>query len=204
MSDSVIDFYRRLGHLWVEERRAQAARGLFERGWLERFTALLPPDGHVLDLGCGPGAPIAAWFIAQGYRVTGVDAAPAMLDICRKRFPQQEWIDGDMRALALGRRFDGILAWDSFFHLSRDDQRAMFPRFAAHAAPGAPLMFTAGPGDGEAIGDLYGTDLFHASLAPAQYRQLFAEHGFDEVMHRVEDPDCGGRTVWLARKGPEF
>jgi SAM-dependent methyltransferase len=199
MSDSAIDFYRRFGHLWVMERRVQAARGLFERVWLERFAALLPPGGHVLDLGCGSGAPIAAWFIDHGYRVTGVDATPAMLDICRTHFPEQEWIDGDIRALALGRRFDGILAWDSFFHLSRDDQRAMFPRFAAHAMPGAPLMFTAGPGDGEAIGNLYGADLFHASLAPDQYRSLFADHGFAEAMHRIDDPDCGGHTIWLAR-----
>jgi hypothetical protein len=32
-----------------------------------------------------------------------------------------------MRSLTLGRRFGGILAWDSFFHLRQDDQRRMFP-----------------------------------------------------------------------------
>jgi hypothetical protein len=39
----------------------------------------------------------------------------------------------DMRTLALGQQFDALLAWDSFFHLTRDAQRAMFARFAAHA-----------------------------------------------------------------------
>ena len=40
-----------------------------------------------------------------------------------------------MRELALGRKFSGILAWDSFFHLRHDDQRRMFPVFRQHAAP---------------------------------------------------------------------
>ena len=199
MSDSAIDFYRRLGPLWVADRRQQ--KSLFERGWLERFAALLPPGAHLLDLGCGPGEPIAAWLIGQGFRVTGIDSAPAMLELCRARFLEQEWVDADMRSLALGRRFDGILAWNSFFHLSRDDQRKMFPIFAAHAAPGAPLMFTSGPRDDEAVGRLYGEDLHHASLGPDEYRQLLATNGFAEVAHIAEDPDCRGHTVWLARAG---
>ena len=44
-------------------------------------------------------------------------------------------LHADMRRLALGRRFAGLIAWDSFFHLRPQDQRAMFPIFAAHAAP---------------------------------------------------------------------
>ena len=196
MSESAIGFYRNFGYLWVADRLKQTR--LFERVWLERFRDLLPACGRLLDLGCGPGEPLASWFIGQGFRVTGVDSAPAMLELCRARFPAQEWIDADMRALDLGRRFDGILAWDSFFHLSRDDQRAMFAVLAAHAAKGAPLMFTSGPNDGEAIGSLYGQDLHHASLDPVEYRRLLAESGFSEVAHIPEDPACGGHTIWLA------
>ncbi len=198
MSESAIDFYRRLGHLWVAERRAQTL--LFERVWLERFREYLKTGGSLLDLGCGPGEPLAAWFIGQGFHVTGVDSAPAMLELCRARFPAERWIDADMRTLSLGRRFDGILAWDSFFHLCRDDQRAMFAVFADHAAPGAPLMFTSGPADGEAIGSLYGQALHHASLSPDAYRGLLAETGFRELAHVAQDPQCGGHTVWLAVK----
>jgi hypothetical protein len=28
---------------------------------------------------------------------------------------------------------------------------------------------------------------------------LLDDHGFDVVTHVVEDPQCGGHTVWLAR-----
>ena len=59
-----------------------------------------------------------------------------------------------MRKLALQRKFSGILAWDSFFHLCHDDQRRMFPVFRAHAAPKAALMFTSGPRMERRSGDL--------------------------------------------------
>ena len=104
-----------------------------------------------------------------------------------------------MRTLSLDRRFDGILAWDSFFHLSPEDQRTMFPIFRRHAGPGAALMFTSGPSHGEAIGTYKGEPLYHGSLDGAEYRSLLHENGFEVVSHVIEDPACGHHTVWLSR-----
>jgi hypothetical protein len=92
-----------------------------------------------------------------------------------------------------------VLAWDSFFHLTPDDQRAMFAVFAAHAAPGGLLMFNSGPEYGEAVGSYRGDPLYHASLDAAEYESLLARAGFSVVDHAVEDAAAGGRTVWLAR-----
>jgi len=176
------------------------SRALFERGWLARFAALLPQKASVLDLGCGHAEPIAAWLIAQGHSITGVDTAPTLLSLCRQRFPGHDWIEGDMRLVALGKQFNGIVAWDSFFHLPFDDQRAMFDVFRAHAAPGAALIFTSGPDHGEAIGDHAGEALYHASLSPEEYHVLLAANGFDVMAHTANDPACAGHTVWLARR----
>jgi SAM-dependent methyltransferase len=192
----IIDLYQRKARHWIESR---ARTGLFEKPWLDYFLALLPPAGPILDLGCGSAEPMAAYLIGRGHHVTGVDSSPAMIDACRKCLPKQEWIVADMRELALQRRFSGILAWDSFFHLCHDDQRRMFPVFRAHAAPDAALMFTSGPAHGEAIGSFGGEPLYHASLDPAEYRSLLDQNGFRVVSHVVEDPDCGGHTVWLAQ-----
>ncbi|MCL6706062.1 class I SAM-dependent methyltransferase [Pseudomonas sp. R2.Fl] len=178
----------------------QRSRALFERGWLDRFSEGLPRGASVLDIGCGSGEPIAADLIGRGFNLTGLDSSAAMIDLCRGRFPSAEWLVGDMRELALGRQFHGLLAWHSFFHLTGDDQRAMFPRFAAHAPPGALLMFTSGPEEGVALGTFEGEPLYHASLDPVEYRRLLAEHGFEVAHHVADDPDCGGATVWLARR----
>jgi len=122
-----------------------------------------------------------------------------MIEMCRARFPDSEWIVGDMRQLALERRFDGLLAWDSFFHLHMNDQRPMFARFAEHAAPGAPLMFTSGTSHGEAIGSYCGEPLYHGSLDREEYERLLAVNGFTVLAYRAEDPECGRHTVWLAQ-----
>jgi len=132
--------------------------------------------------------------------VTGVDSAPEMIAICQDTLPQQSWGVADMRSLCLGRSFNGILAWDSFFHLCQDDQRRMFPIFRSHAAPRAALMFTSGPRHGEAIGVFEGEALYHASLDCAEYLALLDENGFVVVAHMAEDPACGRHTVWLAQR----
>ena len=195
-ADRIIDLYDRNARRWDQDR----PRRLLERPWLDRFAALLPPHGSLLDLGCGAAEPIARHFIDAGYRVTGVDSSPAMIAMCTARLPSHDWIVADMRALSLDRRFDGILAWDSFFHLRREDQRAMFAIFRAHAAPNAALMFTSGPRDGIAMGTYADEPLYHASLAPDEYRALLRQNDFAVVSYVAEDPSCGGHTIWLARR----
>ena len=195
-SDTIIPLYDR--HAQAYDR--QRGRSLFEKTWLDAFAALLPEGGAVLDLGCGMGEPIARHLIERGFEVTGIDSSPALIAMAQGRFPQQTWMTADMRALSLGHRFDGLLAWDSFFHLTPDDQRAIFAVFRDHAAPRAALMFTSGPAHGEAIGEFEGEPLYHASLDPEEYRSLLDTHGFAVVSHVADDPACNGHTVWLAQR----
>jgi SAM-dependent methyltransferase len=195
-SKRIVGLYEDNAAAWDRQR----PRDLHEAAWLERFAAFLPPRASVLDIGCGMGEPVARWFVERGYRVTGIDTAPSLIALARRRLPAMEWLVGDMRRLDLGRAFDGLIAWHSFFHLAHDDQRAMFPIFAAHAGPGAPLMFTSGTSHGEAIGQWMGEPLYHGSLAPDEYRTLLAANGFGVAAHQASDPDCGGSTVWLATR----
>ena len=194
-AENIIDLYDRNAEAWDRER----PRKLLERAWLERFLSLVALGGRVLDIGCGTAEPIARFFIDGGYALTGIDASPAMIQICKRRFANCSWLVADMRTLALGKRFDGLLAWDSFFHLTPQDQRRMFPIFREHAAPSAALLFTSGPRHGEAIGTFHGEPLYHGSLATAEYRRLLDDNGFVVIANVAEDPDCGGHTVWLAR-----
>jgi len=159
----------------------------------------LPPLSIVLDIGCGSAEPIARYFIEHQHEVVGVDSSSTLIDVCKARFPGQEWVVEDMRNLSINRQFNGILAWDSFFHLSPEAQRSMFPIFRMHAALRAALMFTSGPAYGEAVGTYEGEPLYHASLDGAEYQTLLDENGFEVAEHMVEDPNCGGHTVWLAQ-----
>ncbi|MFM8375089.1 MAG: class I SAM-dependent DNA methyltransferase [Phenylobacterium sp.] len=193
----VIGLYTRHAATW------DAVRGpgiRVESGWMARFAGVLPPGGTVLDLGCGTGRPLGAWLMDGGFSVTGVDASAPAIERARERLPAGEWTCADMRGLSLGRTFDGLLAWDSLFHLTAADQAGFFPVLGAHAAPGAVLMFTSGPDAGTAMGEFGGDPLHHASLSPADYRARLAAEGFEVLDFRPEDPDCGGHSVWLARR----
>ena len=194
-ADRIIGLYQRHARAWANDR----GNRLMERAWLDRLRALLPAGASVLDIGCGSGEPMARYLVEQGCNVTGVDSSPELIALCAVSFPDLAWHVADMRTLCLAQRFDALLAWDSFFHLCPDDQRRMFPIFRQHAAPRAALMFTSGPAHGEAIGSYNGEPLYHASLDAAEYRTLLRANGFEVVAHVVEDPACGGHTVWLAQ-----
>ena len=194
-SDAIVGLYERHAADFDRDR----GRSLFEKAWLDRFLSHVRPSGAVLDIGCGMAEPIARYVIEAGFTVVGLDSSSSMIAMCRARFPAGEWIVGDMRELALGRRFDGLLAWDSFFHLSIRDQRPLFARFGEHAASGAPLMFTSGTSEGEAIGSYCGEPLYHASLDRGEYEELLLANGFSVLEYRAEDPECNEHTVWLAQ-----
>lgn len=192
----VVHIYEANADAFDRDRGRQLMEAKYLGALLKRLT---PERRQVLDLGCGTGEPIARYLIDNGCQLTGVDAAQAMTALCAERFPAMTWITADMRTLALARRFDAIVAWDSFFHLAYDAQRAMFPVFHDHIAPRGLLLFTSGPEHGEAIGELYGERLYHASLAANEYRALMDANGFDVLTHTVNDPECGRHTVWLAQ-----
>ena len=200
-ADLIISHYERHAFAWDVERARNAWN---DKPWHDRFIQMLPRDAAVLDLGCGSGFPVGQHMAAHGVRITGVDSSPTLVSLCRTRLPEHDWIVGDMRTLSLKQSFHGILAWDSFFHLNHRDQRQMFDVFAAHAAPGAVLMFNAGPQFGEAIGNFRGDPLYHASLNAAEYADLLDKIGFEIVSHVVEDSGAGGRTVWLASSRKSF
>jgi SAM-dependent methyltransferase len=204
-ASGIIDLYQRKARDWAESR----ARGnLFEKPWLDRFRALLQAS-PVLDLGCGSGEPMARYLIGLRHPVVGVDSSEAMIDFCRSRFPEQEWIVADMRKLALRRQFSGILAWDSFFHLCPDDQRRMFAVFREHAAPGAALMFTSGPAHGEAIGSLAVSRCIMQASTRTNIARCSIETGFAWWRMSWRTPTAaatlsGSRSTSSSRFAPAF
>jgi 2-polyprenyl-3-methyl-5-hydroxy-6-metoxy-1,4-benzoquinol methylase len=105
-ADNIIGLYDRNAALWDSSR----GKTLFEAAWLDRFLALIPCGGTILDIGCGSGEPIARHVVQRGYRVTGIDSSETLIALCRQRMPDNDWHVADMRRLSLGARFDGLIA----------------------------------------------------------------------------------------------
>jgi SAM-dependent methyltransferase len=193
----IVGHYEKHAVAWDRDRQNSYWN---DKVWHDRFISRLGKGAEVLDLGCGSGRPVAQHMAELGLRVIGVDSSPTMISLCRQRLPDHEWIIADMRQLALGRRFDGILAWDSFFHLNHHDQRRMFTIFADHASVGTVLMFNTGPQHGEGVGEYRGDPLYHASLSRNEYEALAERFGFDVIQQVKNDAAAGGRTVWLCQR----
>jgi ubiquinone/menaquinone biosynthesis C-methylase UbiE len=82
-TDAVRGFFDRQAGTWS----AQYDSGLIADR-LERFLTVLrqvvPPGGSVLDLGCGSGD-ITLAAVAEGWRLTGCDLSPRMIDVASTR-----------------------------------------------------------------------------------------------------------------------
>src|SRR5215468_2183437 len=81
--------------------------------YVEEARAAAPP---VLELGCGTGR-ILIPVAEAGIELVGLDRAPAMLAVARAKLAtltaasrgRIQLIEGDMRTLALGRRFGLVM-----------------------------------------------------------------------------------------------
>lgn len=186
--------YTQKAKFWHKVRN----RSGYENTWLDRFAEHLPKPADILDLGCGTGDPIAAYFLASGYSITGVDYAASMINIARETLPEGRWVLADMIELPDLGMFDGILSWDGFFHLSISEQRAALPRYAKLIKPGGVLLMTVGIGEGEVTGHIDDKTVYHASLSPVEYKEILKNAGFENVTYHPEDPDGFGRNILLA------
>ena len=193
--ENVYESYNKIAK-WYDEHRS---RELVEKPYLDMVIANIKPRAKILDLGCGMGEPIAEYFINKHYNVTGVDGSKSLIDLARSRFKNTKFFVSDMRDINFREKFDVIIAWNSLFHLSQNDQRKMFGVFESHIAVNGTLLFTTGPSNGEVWSDNGGENLYHASCNQEEYKQLLSHHHFEIITYKIEDEHCGNASVWLAK-----
>lgn len=180
-----------------DEQRSQA---LFEKSWIDRLLSTVPRGGNILDVGCGSGRPIGTYIVSKGFQLTGIDFSQPMLDLAAQNLPGSTLIRADMRTLALDRTFDGIIAWNSFFHLRETEQVETLKRFAKHLNAGGHLLTTIGHKASEVLGHVGDDFVYHASLSPEGYRDACQLCGFSIVELISEDANCASHSILLAQK----
>ncbi len=105
------------GKLWsiAPQYWAQFFEPMFLPMYKKVLEQLMLNEEHsLLDAGCGSG--LFSWLaIETGAQVTGVDAAPGLLDVARRRNPQNNFLEEDLEALPFkDNSFDVVAGFNSF------------------------------------------------------------------------------------------
>ena len=106
----------------------------------------------------------------------------------------------DMRELELSSRFDGIIAWHSFFHLSHDDQELTLHKITEHLEPNGILILTVGDQYGESVGRVGAEEVYHASFSFDTYEKILTSLNMKVLEFVPNDPKCAKASVLLAQK----
>ncbi|HTU83160.1 MAG TPA: class I SAM-dependent methyltransferase [Candidatus Acidoferrales bacterium] len=79
----------------------------------------LSPRHYVVDVGSGTGLG-SAFLIENGFRVTGLDSSPAMLERARDRIPAATWVEGRAESMPFeAGSFDAAIAAHAFHRFDR-------------------------------------------------------------------------------------
>lgn len=119
----------------------------------ERFLRYVPPDGRILDAGCGVGRDALA-FAQRGYPVVAFDASPEMVRLASER------VAGRVEVLQMGfaevewhEEFDGVWACASLLHVRASDLPVVLRRLRASLRPGGALYMSFKYGSGERVAE---------------------------------------------------
>ncbi|HEY7465515.1 MAG TPA: class I SAM-dependent methyltransferase [Dehalococcoidia bacterium] len=169
----------------------------------------------VLELACGTGR-VTIPIAQAGVEVVGLDNAPAMLDIARRKAAAAgvnvRWVTADMRTFHLDRRFGlVIIPFRSFLHMLTDaDQQACLTRAYEHLLPGGRFALNffvqklAARSAVPVISRIY-KEIRVRYVSQAEMERLLTAAGFEiEALYGWFDnrpfTDSSGEMVWLARR----
>lgn len=168
----------------------------------------------VLELGCGTGR-VTIPMAQAGADVTGLDSAPAMLDIARAKAERAgveiEWVEGDMAGFEIGARFGlVVIPFRSFLHLTTDDeQKQCLASIHRHLLPDGRLalnfyMPPGGMSNGSRVSKVYRAMRLR-DVSRREMEELLHGAGFDiEALYGWFDGRDFDREssemVWIARK----
>jgi len=178
---------------------------------LDGLARLLGPPRSVdaaLDVCCGTGAAIGLLRPLCRQRVVGIDFSRGMLEVARRRFPDQpgeprvELVRGDVLHMDFHDEFDLAVTVGSLGHILPRDEPRLVGRIAAALKPGGRFAFVTaemprwwsrqavlarGFNAAMHVRNLLKRPsfiMFYLTFLLPEARALLEQHGFDVAVHR--------------------
>ena len=141
MDDDTLQFYRRNAEAYADWAKAPSLR-------LKGFLALLPPEGSILELGCGSGNH-SADMLAAGFKLRATDGSPEMAEIASRKLdhPVETMLFDELNE---NEAYDGVWASACLLHVPRDELAGILQRIRRALKPEGIFYasFKVGEGDG--------------------------------------------------------
>lgn len=102
------------------------------------------PGNELLDVACGTGA--HAHFLKNDFKITGFDINEEMLKIAQEKLPDINFIEGDMKKMDLGLKFDVLICMFSAinYNTTLEELKITLNNFHGHLKDGGVLIFDMG------------------------------------------------------------
>ena len=167
------------------------------------FEKLLKPKSLILDAGCGTGFPIDHFLVKKEHRVVGVDISKEMISVANTyELANCNYINSDIISFDSKEKFDGIIAYDSLFHLNIEDQKIIFKKLSSLLNINGVLMFTHRKEDGEIISKMYDETFYYSavSLNSLKKRLIEADFIITEIIEDFKDDNDTRDLVVYAKR----
>ena len=84
--------------------------------------------------------------------------------------------------ISLKQKYDGIISWNGFFHLTQLEQRHALPAVIDHLKPMGILLMTIGHEKGDVIGKVNGQLVYHSSLCIEEYTYILENNNMRPII----------------------
>lgn len=111
---------------------------------LDKLVTGIPENGHVLEVGCGPGN-LSAYLLERlpGIHLTGYDVAPEMVELARVNNPGGVFEVRDVRKIeTIPGKYNAVVCGFVLPYLSWDETWHLLSKLVVSLAPGGLLYLS--------------------------------------------------------------
>lgn len=167
------------------------------------FCNDVTPNGKILDIGCGTGYPIAKYLVEQKFYVTGIDISQKMIDKAGNlHLENATFIKKDILNFTSDALYDGVIAFDSIWHIAKERQPDVYKKIASLMKRGAYFLFTHGNHDGETIGTMFNREFYYSALNIDKLKSILAKSGLEVItlIENYKEQSTGERDLLVIAK----
>lgn len=170
---------------------------------IEEFADLFKSGSMILDAGSGSGLPNDRYLVHRGLMVEGVDESSSMIKYASINNPDIRYYLKDIIEWNPGYQYDGIIAFDSLFHIDYEKQIKVFKRLSKLLKKDGYILFTHGKTDDKRSGIMFNERFEYSSLGLVKIIRVLNDIHLKpcHIYLNYYDENAGNRDlVIIARK----